>query len=478
MLLLAAATALGAGAAPAASYAAASVRIIPSFATTTTYSYRGTASVDLGMVVAPVGGDFEIHATRSSYDVAPVVTQVNPLDGSVVQTLGPGSLRGWRGLRRFFEITVMTKSGELAALRHLPFCPNATERVDDAAIISSRYPSLCGTQLPFVRGMVWGLEEGWASEIASIVDGAPALVKLKLPPGHYRLTVEIAEPYRSEFHVALADASDSIDLVVKDGSMRRPALASRVRALSGRELQGIPPSPPVPTVATADPATLPDLVALPPWDLEITHWNRSRELLSFAASPWNAGPGPLVVEGVRRPGEAVMDAYQYYYDASQTPVARSTAGTLVYDARRGHDHWHFLQFARYELRNATGVLVRSTKQSFCLAPTDAVDLTVAEANWTPWLSAITSVCSGRSATWIREALLTGWADTYYQTVAGQAFDVTDLPAGRYRISITVNPLGLLQERSTANNSAERTIYLRGHKGAHKLRVAAWHGLDG
>ena len=159
MLLLAAATALGAGAAPAASYAAASVRIIPSFATTTTYSYRGTASVDLGMVVAPVGGDFEIHATRSSYDVAPVVTQVNPLDGSVVQTLGPGSLRGWRGLRRFFEITVMTKSGELAALRHLPFCPNATERVDDAAIISSRYPSLCGTQLPFVRGMVWGLED-------------------------------------------------------------------------------------------------------------------------------------------------------------------------------------------------------------------------------------------------------------------------------------------------------------------------------
>jgi hypothetical protein len=431
------------------------------------------------MVVTPVGGDFEIHANRASYELAPVVTQVDPVDGSVVQTLGPGSLRGWRGLRRFFEVTVTTKNGDLVSINHLPFCPNGTQRVEDAASVAPRYPSLCGSQLPFLRGMVWGLEKGWASEVTAIVDGAPSLVKLRLVPGRYRVTVDIAEPYRSEFHVMLADASASIDLLVKDGANRRPTVAARAQALAAHELAGIPPTPSVPTVTTPDPATAPDLIALPPWDLELTRWNKARELLSFAASPWNAGPGPLVVEGFRRPTEAVMDAFQYYYDATGTAVARSTAGTLVYDARRGHDHWHFLQFARYDLRNATtGALVRSTKQSFCLAPTDAVDLTVPEADWTPWLSTLTSVCSGRSATWIRESLLTGWADTYYQTVAGQAFDVTDLPAGRYRVSITVNPLGLLQEGSTANNFAERTIFLRGRKGAHKLRVAAWHGLHG
>jgi hypothetical protein len=479
VLVLAAGAALGAGVAPAAGYAATSLRIVPSFATTTTYAYRGSALVDLGMVVTPVGGDLEIRASRASYEVVPTVTQTDPATGSVVQTFGPGSLRGWRGLRRFFEITATTPTGELAELRHIPFCPTGTERISDAAPVTPRYPSLCGSQIPFVRGMVWGLELGWASEIASIVDGAPAMVRLNLAPGHYKVTVEIAEPYRSLFRVSPADASESVDVIVKDGSKRRAGQVARVRAMAGRELQGIPPTPAVPTVTTPDPATLPDLVALPPWDFEITHWNRTRELLSFAASPWNAGPGPLVVEGFRRPGEPAMDAFQYYYDASQTAVARTTAGSLVYDARRGHDHWHFLQFARYDLRNATtGALVRSTKQAFCLAPTDAIDLTVPQANWTPWTSNITSVCAGRSATWIREALLTGWADTYYQTVAGQAFDVTDLPAGRYRISITVNPLGLLQEASTANNTADRIVFLRGHKGAHKLRVVAWHGLRG
>lgn len=478
MLVLAAATALGAGVAPAAGHAATSVRIVRSVATTTTYSYRGSASVDLGMVVTPVGGDLEIRASRASYDVAPTVTQVDSLTGAVIQTFGPGSLRSWRGLRRFFEVTATTPEGDLVVLRHLPFCPNATERLSDTAPVTPRYPALCGTQIPFVRGMVWGLEQGWASEIASIVDRAPSRVRLQLAPGRYKLHVQIAEPYRSAFHVLRADDSATIDVLVKDGN-RRPAQVERIRALAGRELQGIPPTPVVPTVDAPDPALLPDLVALPPWDLEITHWNRTRELLSFAASPWNAGPGPLVVEGFRRPGEPTMDAFQYYYGPTATAVSRTTAGSLVYDARRGHDHWHFLQFARYDLRNAsTGALVRSTKQAFCLAPTDAVDLTLAGANWTPWLSNITSVCAGRTATWIREALLTGWADTYYQTVAGQAFDVTDLPAGRYRISIVVNPLGLLQERSTANNAAERIVYLRGHKGAHKLRVAPWHGLHG
>ncbi len=199
--MLAAATALAAGLAPGAARAAASLRIAPTATTTTTYSYRGFASVDLAMVVMPVGGDFEIQASRSSYDLTPTVTQVDPVTGAVIQTLGPGSLRGWRGLRRFFEVTATTLAGDLVAFRHLPFCPSGNERWDDTASATPAYPSLCGTQIPFVKGMVWGLEAGWASEIGSIVDGAPASTRLGLAPGRYRVTVDIAEPYRSLFHV-------------------------------------------------------------------------------------------------------------------------------------------------------------------------------------------------------------------------------------------------------------------------------------
>ena len=54
----------------------------------------------------------------------------------------------------------------------------------------------------------------------------------------------------------------------------------------------------------------------------------------------------MVVEGFRRPGEAIMDGWEYFY-ANGEPVGRAPAGDLMYDARPGHQHWHFEQFARY-----------------------------------------------------------------------------------------------------------------------------------
>src|SRR5207248_9368432 len=95
------------------------------------------------------------------------------------------------------------------------------------------------------------------------------------------------------------------------------------------------PDPRVPTVSQPDPNTLPDLVALPLWHVRTGH-TRRRDLLQFAATEWNAGPSPLVVEGFRRPDTNVMHAFQYFFDPQGNPVGRSSAGTLVFDSRRGH----------------------------------------------------------------------------------------------------------------------------------------------
>src|SRR5207244_9664991 len=112
------------------------------------------------------------------------------------------------------------------------------------------------------------------------------------------------------------------------------------------------PDGPVPTITNPDPATLPDLVGLPGWSVDIFHQN-ARDYLAFAATEWNAGPAPLVVEGFRRPGTELMDAYQYFFDAQGNIVGRAPAGKLHFDDRRGHHHWHFLQFASYSLLAAS-----------------------------------------------------------------------------------------------------------------------------
>jgi hypothetical protein len=116
-----------------------------------------------------------------------------------------------------------------------------------------------------------------------------------------------------------------------------------------------------------------------------------------------------------------MDAYQYFLDADGEAVGRSPVGTLKYHAARGHEHWHLLQFAGYSLRSAaTGRVVRGRKQSFCLLPTDAVDLTVARANWLAQGWQLTSACGAPSAIWVRQTLPVGWGDTYSAQLPGQA----------------------------------------------------------
>ena len=67
------------------------------------------------------------------------------------------------------------------------------------------------------------------------------------------------------------------------------------------------PSPSTPIVTEPDPATLPDFFALPAWRIGI-----KRGYLTFNATEWNAGPGPMVVDGFRGDAESTMDAYQYF----------------------------------------------------------------------------------------------------------------------------------------------------------------------
>ena len=139
----------------------------------------------------------------------------------------------------------------------------------------------------------------------------------------------------------------------------------------------------MPTDPDPDPSTVPDLIPTPAWSMRITRTRDGGQFLAFASNIWNAGPSPMVVEGFRRPDSNVMDAYEYFYDGD-TPVSRAPVGEFEFDTRDGHHHWHMDQFVQYDLLNADqSQIVRSTKQSFCLVPTDAIDMTVEQRRLAP-----------------------------------------------------------------------------------------------
>src|SRR5207237_9606279 len=107
------------------------------------------------------------------------------------------------------------------------------------------------------------------------------------------------------------------------------------------------------------------------------------DLLNVGATVWVGGNSQLDVQGFRSNASPVMKAYQYFWQNGRV-IGRARAGTMGFDRRSGHNHWHFQQFAAYRLLNAgKSLVVRSHKQGFCIAPTDGVDLLLPHAAWNP-----------------------------------------------------------------------------------------------
>ncbi|MFI8372063.1 lysyl oxidase family protein [Streptomyces sp. NPDC085466] len=248
-----------------------------------------------------------------------------------------------------------------------------------------------------------------------------------------------------------------------DGSRKAPALAPATKRPTG--------TPSVPNVPK------PDLRSLPAYGITISDGGfqdiPGKDYLAFSANVWNAGPAQLVVDGFRSPGKAKMDAYQYFYDANGKQVGYTPTGTMEWDPRPGHVHWHFTDFASYRLLKADKKeAVRSGKEAFCLANTDAVDYTVKNANWHPNNTDLATACGQENSISVREVLDVGSGDTYTQDLPGQSFDITDLPNGTYYIQVLANPAKRLKETNLDNNSALRKVVLGGTPGKRTVTVPA------
>ena len=436
---------------------------------------RDFISVDAGAYVTPVGGDFKLIVNRPDYDTPVTAKQVDADTDAVLRTFSEDTLDGWSGLKDFTHYEVLGPGGNVVDSGTSSFCPNAYSRarlLDDGPLVPT-YPAECGASFaPFTRGSVWGIDLGWATPMigGGYYYGGGQL-SWKAPRNHYTIHIEITDAWVDLLSIPPEDASADVKVRIVDRGAASPA-----RAKAPTESKGEPFAS-TPIVTDPPPETLPDLVALPGWSMSTQQRGR-HDYLSFNATEWNAGPGPLVIDGFRTGEEAEMDAYQYFLSDGD-PVGRALIDQLHYHAGR-HNHWHFDQFTQYSLLDASRTLLQvSDKQSWCLAPTDAIDLSVPNANWGQLPQDVYSSCGyGQpGAMWLRESLPVGWGDTYGQGVNFGAFDITDVPNGTYYIRTQVNPTGHILEGNSDNNIEDRLIRLRGKPGHRRVIVPPWHGID-
>ncbi|GAB6898426.1 lysyl oxidase family protein [Kineosporia succinea] len=420
-------------------------------------------------------------------------------------TTNPGRLTS------FFDVKVSDARGQKVRSSALEFCPNSygRSRVEPDAAAQSPYPRSCGGSHPFALGSVLGITKGWSTPVLGDYESP---LSFEAPDGTYTVKIAVARPWREVLGLTLEQATSQVTVKVSTygtSTARSSAehsqhmhhthpvvdearLSPQTAALEAarKRALGVPnvpaPNPPTGRVDAFDVNDAPkaDLRSLPAYDIsrEVTGrpGQARKTYLNFGATVWNAGPSPLVVDGFRKPGQDVLEAYQYFFDAEGNQVGHAPAGEMQWDPRNGHNHWHFKDFASYRLLDSTRKkAIISGKEAFCLAPTDAIDLTVDDAQWRPASTDLDTACgqSNKNLLSIREVLESGWGDTYGQYLPGQSFDITRVPGGTYYVETLANPERRLTESDYDNNSALRKVAIGGPVGGVRtIKVYPYEGV--
>ena len=413
-----------AGAAPAAG---PRVRLIVAQKNITVGRYGRQVYLDPGIWVASLGSALELDAQRPDYSSPLSVTQVVHLPGGGTQRIPwPASIVAAvpTGLPDFVRMHVTNSSGKVVASSRLEFCPNDynPERASPNSPATSPYPQECSGD-PFPKSLIWGVAKGWAVDPAD-QDGQP----LKLALGRYTVTETITPLYVQLLNIPAADATASVKVKVVKAS----GCCGEAAGVAHRPRNGpLRSAPAVPTLANPPASALPDLVPLPSWGISVTHIRKTTthpasDQLDFGATV-RVGNAPLDVEGFRSHGSPIMKAIS---TSGRTGIS-SAASCRYYGIRleKGPQ-----PLALRAIRPVPAAQFRSAASSpepqggLSASPRPTpVNLLEPNAVWQPSFLGFQCGSTTRHCGCRNDAGRLG--DTYFQSVAGQSFNITGVPDG-------------------------------------------------
>ena len=205
----------------------------------------------------------------------------------------------------------------------------------------------------------------------------------------------------------------------------------------------------------------PDLITWQDYleDAEIVS-SGSSKLLRFSNSPANIGRGDMILYGVVQP-DGTTYAYQRVRNDNGT-FTDYLVGTFMFEGHEDHNHWHFDDFADYNLRRVASdgglgpVVATSGKVTFCLLDSVAYDLSLPGAPRSPRYT-----CSN-------QGISIGWADVYSRGLTGQNINITAVPDGTYWLESIADPSNRLLELNDGNNAARIKIQI--NKANNSVRI--------
>lgn len=214
-----------------------------------------------------------------------------------------------------------------------------------------------------------------------------------------------------------------------------------------------------------DPVGYPDLQVREPGHVRVSSKRSDgSKLLRFETIIWNSGSGPMELRPENREEEASTYAFQRLYTRDDTGeftlVREATVGSFAFHAK--HKHWHFGNFAAYELHTVANggsvgddIVAFSDKVSFCLRDDEEIDLGMEHSP----PEAIYDECKQDTI----QGISIGWGDSYEFFLPGQNIDISDVPDGEYWLVFVADPSNLLEESDDDNNTSAVKLKLAGDK---------------
>lgn len=209
---------------------------------------------------------------------------------------------------------------------------------------------------------------------------------------------------------------------------------------------------------------LPDMVQQPPSQVSVVQSSASYRL-GFNSGVQNEGQGPLIINGHRPNTSSTMVADQILHMSDGSTKTVAGIGSMIFYVP--HNHWHYLGFDHYELRNASdnSFVAPDQKMGFCLGdrytPNSDGSRTEPPKVAGPY-TFINCAVGETGALGVTEGISVGYGDDYTPQLEGQYIDVTGVQPGQYVLVHRANEDHSIQETNYANDVASVLVNLWPH----------------